>query len=253
MAAISILFIARTVTLLWCKKAVREVVSLPDTPCDKWFDVRITTSGQYYKIWHDTEPNLYLIQCPKKSHTSKYSKNTDYSRWDFEQFRKMRFRVVKFKINDENSGKEVWETLLTNLPEDEFGIFEMKQLYNRRWGIETSFRKLKYSVGAIQFHSKKDDFILMELFAHLIMYNVISRAISYAEIKSSEDNLHDYKIDFTMAVEIIHRYFKIDSNAPPNNITADIEEYLVPIRLGRKNIRKLNPKSAIYFVYRVAA
>ncbi len=56
-----------------------------------------------------------------------------------------------------------------------------------------------------------------------------------------------------MAVEIIHRYFRIDSNAPPDDITADIEEYLVPIRLGRKDIRKLNPKSAVWFVYRIAA
>ena len=51
---------------------IREVANLPDKPCDVWIDVRITSSGQYYKLWHDTEPDLHLIQCPKKPHTTKY-------------------------------------------------------------------------------------------------------------------------------------------------------------------------------------
>ena len=47
----------------------------------------------------------------------------------------------------------------------------MKEMYHRRWDIETSFRELKYALGGINFHSKKDDFIKMELFAHFIMFN----------------------------------------------------------------------------------
>lgn len=34
--------------------------------------------------------------------------------------------------------------------------------YHLRWDIETSFRELKYALGGISFHSKKDDFIQMD-------------------------------------------------------------------------------------------
>ena len=51
-----------------------------------------------------------------------------------------------------------------------------------RWDIETSFRELKYALGAVQFHSRKDDFIEMELIAHLIMFNVVSRTINAVSV-----------------------------------------------------------------------
>ncbi|MFR7830752.1 MAG: transposase [Blautia wexlerae] len=34
---------------------------------------------------------------------------------------------------------------------------EDQELYHLRWGIETSFRKLKYSLGLSQLHSKRRD------------------------------------------------------------------------------------------------
>lgn len=54
---------------------------------------------------------------------------------------------------------------------DAFPIQEIKHLYAMRWGIETSFRELKYSVTLLHLHSKKVDFIYQEVFAKLIMYN----------------------------------------------------------------------------------
>ena len=40
-----------------------------------------------------------------------------------------------------------------------------------RWGIETSFRELKYTVGLQHFHAKKVEFVHQEIFARLTMYN----------------------------------------------------------------------------------
>ncbi len=51
----------------------------------------------------------------------------------------------------------------------------MKRIYHRRWGIETSFLELKYALGAISFHSKKDKFILQELYAEMDQYRHILR------------------------------------------------------------------------------
>lgn len=81
--------------------------------------------------------------------------------------------ICKFKISE-----DTYEVIVTNLNRFEFPIDKIKELYHLRWDIETSFRELKYALGGISFHSKKDDFIQMEILAHLIMFNAVSRSIS---------------------------------------------------------------------------
>lgn len=60
------------------------------------------------------------------------------------------FRVVRFQLTE-----DTYEVLLTNLNENEFSVSDLKELYAMRWGIETSFRDLKYSLALSYFHSKK--------------------------------------------------------------------------------------------------
>ena len=76
------------------------------------------------------------------------------------------FRIVRFRVSD-----SVIETVITNLDPDLFPPSELKKLYAMRWGIETSFRSLKYTMGLLHFHAKKVEHILQEIFARLIMYN----------------------------------------------------------------------------------
>ena len=57
------------------------------------------------------------------------------------------------------------------MDEDAFPPSELKKLYAMRWGIETSFRELKYTVGLQHFHAKKTEFVHQEIFARLTMYN----------------------------------------------------------------------------------
>ena len=44
-----------------------------------------------------------------------------------------------------------------------YPLKRIKELYHLRWGIETSFKKLKYSLGSVQFHSKQDKFMPIRL------------------------------------------------------------------------------------------
>ena len=37
--------------------------------------------------------------------------------------------------------------ITTNLPKEDFPVEEIKKVYAMRWGIETSFRELKYAIG----------------------------------------------------------------------------------------------------------
>ncbi len=72
----------------------------------------------------------------------------------------LNIRFVRFRISE-----DAYETIITNLPANEFPVSEIKHLYNLRWGIETSFRELKYTIGLKQPVSKKAEYISQEIFA----------------------------------------------------------------------------------------
>ena len=97
---------------------------------------------------------------------SKNGKTKKQVSWDFESPFLFRYRCVRFEITT-----GVYETLVTNLSRDEFPLEEMKDLYHMRWGIETSFRELKYAIGLVNFHARKEEYILQEIYARLTIYN----------------------------------------------------------------------------------
>ena len=231
---------------------IREIANLPDRECDVEMTFRVTTSNHYYTQHHNTdEPDLHLVNHRKRQYKDVRSKNTKDQRWDFEQFVNVKCRVVKFRINNSDTGREEWEVLLTNLNRFEFPISRMKEMYHRRWDIETSFRELKYALGGINFHSKKDDFIKMELFAHFIMFNAVSRSIACVSVPQN-NHKYPYAIDFKMACLIVRKYYRLYNEKPPNMMFTEILAYTVPVRAGRSDKRNLKPKSAVWFVYRVA-
>ena len=153
------------------------------------------------------------------------------------------FRLVRFKLT-ENS----YELLITNLDENEFNIVDLKDLYAMRWGIETSFRSLKYSLALIYFHSKKTEYIFQEIFAKLTMYNFTELITSHVVIKHNSRK-HSYKINFSAAVHICRLFFL--KNISPSNTEALLLQYLLPIRHGPANPRRPSPKYAPSFTYRI--
>lgn len=160
------------------------------------------------------------------------------------EFYELRFRVVRFKVTE-----DLYETVLTNLDSDKFSSEELKKLYAMRWGIETSFRGLKYTVGLLHFHSKKTEYILQEIFAGLIMYNFTKLIISCIIVKQ-KDRKYLYKINFSAAVHICRRY--IHKSMSPSDIEALILKYIVPVRPCRRAQRNSTQKTVISFLYRVS-
>ncbi|MEE1528259.1 MAG: IS4 family transposase [Blautia sp.] len=154
------------------------------------------------------------------------------------------FRIVRFSITDNS-----YEVVVTNLDSKEFPPAELKKLYKMRWGIETSFRDLKYTVGLLHFHSKKVEYILQEIFSSLIMYNFSELITSHVVIEKG-NRKYEYKVNFSVAVHIC-RDFLLKINIPPN-IESLIARYITPIRPGRSRPREMKVKQAISFMYRVA-
>ena len=159
-------------------------------------------------------------------------------------FYKLSFRVVRFRITS-----DTFETVLTNLDADNYPPEELKKLYATRWGIETSFRDLKYTIGMLDFHSKKVMSIHQEIYAHLIMYNFSEMITSHVVI-AKKQRKHTYKANFSVAVHMCRLFF-YDRASPPDLETI-IARNLIPIRPERHRTRNLTVKVFHGFLYRVA-
>ena len=154
------------------------------------------------------------------------------------------FRVVRFKISNSS-----YETVITNLDATEFPPDELKRLYGMRWGIETSFRDLKYTVGLLHFHAKKVENITQEIFARLIMYNFSELITSHVVIQKF-NRKYPCKANFSVAVQVC-RQFLLGNISPPD-VEATISRNVSVTRTGRSNPRNMVVKHAVSFLYRVA-
>lgn len=162
-------------------------------------------------------------------------------------FYNIRYRIVRVRITE-----ELVETLITNLPADQYPPGKLKELYAMRWGIETSFRSLKYTVGMLHFHSKKAECIFQEVYAALIVYNFTEWVTAQVIIHKSKLK-HTYKVNFSAAVHIC-RKFLAEKMHPPD-VESLIAKYIIPIRPNRKYERRLSKHSkgaTINFTYRIA-
>ena len=140
-------------------------------------------------------------------------------------------RIVRVYISEDK-----YEYLITNLPHETYPRRVIKELYNARWGIEVSFRSLKYNLALVFFHSCKREFIDQEIFARLIMYNVISLLVGSIKVKQ-KNTKYEYFISFADAVSHCRRFLltKMRSTALKNLLLMS----LTPIRQGRSSPRNV--------------
>ena len=153
-------------------------------------------------------------------------------------------RVVRFKITE-----DTYETVITNLSREEFSMEEIREIYNMRWGEETSFRELKYAIGLNALHAKKRKLIQQEIYARMTMYNFCQRIVQEIKIPKKDKLKYTYQINFTRAVHIIREFLrkKGGKNPPVENLIA---KEILPIRPGRKYKRHVKPKTTVFFNYR---
>lgn len=154
-------------------------------------------------------------------------------------------RVVKCRI-----GEGAYEYLLTNLPPEEFTAEEIKGLYKMRWGIETSFRELKYALSLLHFHSKKTDLIGQEIFARFTMYNFSHMVASQLAPEVVPGKKHPRQLNSTYTVKLCREYFR--NKIGPSDLKALMLRSVMPIRPDRHFGRKINKKQPRTFNYRIS-
>lgn len=212
------------------------ILSAYDLP-DSEFDTHIkTTLTRRHTKETLGNPNIYTILQPV----------TDFDFLDGNcLYYDIGFRIVRILLDN-----GTYICIATNLSEEGFPLEEIKKLYRMRWGQETSFRELKYTIGLINWHSSKYDGILQEINARMILYNFCELVTAHAVVKTKEDTKHVYKINFATAVNICRAYLKHGSGETETMLL--IQKHLTPIRCNRKYPINLHPKRNRDFMYRAA-
>lgn len=187
---------------------ITETANLPiqEFDTDISFEIR-TTQKNIDKQLYKAGKAKYIAE------PSKFGKKKSSQVWGFESPCSMTIRIVRFKISE-----DTYETIATSLDRFQFPISEIKKLYHMRWGIETSFRELKYAVGLVNFHAKKEDYVLQEIWARLIMYNFCERITLSVVIEQKDCRKWAYQVNFTHAIHVCKNYYRHHSSDPPPDV-----------------------------------
>lgn len=219
--------------------AMREVAKLPMMELDCTIRPTITTT----QTKEDKKNGYVFLQVPKKS---KVGSKTRRGRWDFPSPYPMKLRVCRFLLDNGE-----FETVATSLPRS-FSLDDIRELYHLRWGIETSFRDLKYTLGLVKLHGKSDAFAEQEIYASLTAFNFASRVCNEVVVRQPKNGVYAYKVNFKMAVMLCKEHLRTP-NTDGETLLKEIARYTVPIRPNRQDERNLKVKGFAGFVYRVAA
>ena len=203
------------------------------------FDMRVNrtlTSLQTKEIKADKEKYIFV---PSTSNFDFLDENRD--------FYDLSFRAVRFKISE-----DVYETVVTNLSEEEFKAEDFKELYHYRWNEETAFNKLKYTIGLVYFHARKRKLIQQEINAAFLMYNVSEVVIRNIDLKKNKkpELEYDYKPNFSSAVTNIRLYLRKQINM--KELILRIKKFLVAQRPERSFERNMKSQSCKSLNYRTS-
>ena len=211
-----------------------------DLPDEESFDVQInrilTRSQSKKKHLHPELEEQYRFICQEVTF--------DYIEHGSGKEYPISLRILRFKISDDG-----YENIITNLPTEEFSAEEIKELYRLRWNLETSFRELKHTIGAVNFHSKKREYIEMEVWARLILYNFCAIITTHVVIVQ-KNRKHIYQVNYTVAYNACHYLLRLHNGEEPPNIESLIEQNILPIRPDRKYARQHRFRVPVSFTYR---
>lgn len=143
------------------------------------------------------------------------------------------------------------ETIVTNLKMDEFTTEEIKEIYQLRWGIETSYHELKESMQVTNISSSKDTIIKQEIYSQMLVYNIVQSISNDLNAQINQEKFkHPMKINFNMAVGFVKKFLIKILIEEDEKKKQELEEVLfdnilkniIPIRKNRTYERTKNRK-----------
>lgn len=213
-------------------------INVPDTD-----EFDITTTVYFTHSQKKTRENndKTVLYIPKRPRTRMLG---------IEDTHMIKLRIVKFALNEKS-----FEYLITNLSQEEFSVKQLKELYGMRWGIESSYKELKYAAGLINFHSKKKEYIEQEIWARLTLFNyseAVAMRITMERLQHKTTDKYKYQLNYTTALYLCRLYLKIIPLITAIQLEAIIESNILPIRQGRTAFRPNRPHQPASFCYRLS-
>lgn len=163
----------------------------------------------------------------------------------------IKIRIIKFLLD---SGIE--ETLITNVFDREFSIQDFKELYFKRWGVETKYNELKNRLQLENFTGDTPIAVEQDFYASMYLCNMaaLAKADANATIKKKQKGAklkYEYKVNTNILIGKLRENFigiLLEKNARKrskmlNTLMKEISRNVVPIRPGRNFIRNKNLKS----------
>ena len=178
---------------------------------------------------------------------SPFGKDKKRVNWDFgKEPSKLYYRVVRFQLESEE-----WETIITSLPRESYPPSKIKEIYFKRWGIETANRQIKYDVGALQFHSRKDSAVIKELYIALAV--AMSVSLPVRKNGKKKELKYTYQVSMSFTIHVCIRLIReIASGRSPNDPEDIINKHFIPVRPGRHFARNVQERKPRYYLYNAA-
>lgn len=154
----------------------------------------------------------------------------------------VKVRITRVRLEKED------EWLISNV-EEEITKDNLKEIYHLRWKVEEGFNSLKNKLHLESFSGHSPIIIYQDVYASMLLYNMIHDIKRVADIKVNNDGKkkYKYKINENQAIGLYKdefiKLFTLDDKKEAvrlfNRIMEEIGKYLVPIREGRKS----NPRN----------
>ena len=109
-------------------------------------------------------------------------------------------------------GNEEPEILATNLTPEEFSTEDLKELYAKRWTVETGFDRLKNLIEIEDFSGIRRQIIEQDFYAHIFVYNLAITIKNHAEnnitrTPRNKDKKIIYQSNFAKIIGNIYLFF----------------------------------------------
>lgn len=170
----------------------------------------------------------------------------------FEQYN-LKQNTVKVRLLRIDIGGDEPEILLTSLTDKTtYPHSEFKKLYHLRWGVETSYRRLKETCSGQNFSAKSVKGIKQDFFGKIFTFNLTSILSKGVEERINKRNSHHkwrYKINWSNALSKFKQFgILLFTRRNFTKLLADFTSLLMlkpcPVRSNRSYIRKKSKRKS---------
>ena len=182
------------------KKFMLKIMQL-----NSYFVIRLkkdTFIEQRYKTTSDDE----IIEVPLNNTFIKTIKDEELREFASKQ-EKLKVRIVNIQLPT----GEI-ETLATNLFDESMTIEDFKEIYNKRWTIETNYDKLKNKLQTENFSGRRKIIIEQDFYSDIYVFNIATvikhdanQQIKRQQRKNNKHQYKEYSANFNIAVGLVKK------------------------------------------------